>query len=214
MTWMGETGMEIFSGPAVPFAVLMAVALLAWRLGHRHAQSLVGAERQEPGKGTASARPKSQAGTAGAQSRDVVANHLSGSSPQAGHDSAGRNGDTPPCQRAAPDKPKVALEAAISLGDVHEEMIAYRRQEHVLFGAQGDAMAIALTPASDRPAHRHTAPSHQPAYPPPRAATAAGVCKAPGDCDGDNAPGGPATPGGADARRATMSQPASPSERV
>lgn len=214
MTWMGEVGMEIFSGPAVPFAVLMAVALVAWMLGHRHARSLAGVQGQEPARDAVSGLPALPGVSAGARAGDTIADHLSGSSAQASHDTAGRDDDAPLCQRAARAERKVALEAAISLGDVHEEMIAYRRQEQVLFGAQGDAMAIALTPASDRLSYRYTGLSGQPTCPPPRAPMAAGFCKAQCDCNGAGAPRGPGTPDDADARRTTMPQPASPSERV
>ncbi len=214
MTWMGEVGMEIFSGPAVPFAVLVAVALFAWRLGHRHAQSVVGMQRQEPAGDAASGLPALPLVSAGDRAGHAVADHLSGSSAHAGRDTADRDNDAPLCQRGARDERKVALEAAISLGDVHEEMIAYRRQEQVLFGAQGDAMAIALTPASERLYHRYTGLSGQPTCPPPRAALTAGVCKVPCHCDGEDAPGSPGTPDDADARRVTMPQPASASERV
>lgn len=194
--------MEIFSGPAVPFAVLVVVALCAWMLGHRHARSLTGVQGREPSKEAASGLYVAQRSSADARVHDAMEDDVAGSGAHTDRDTASVGDGAALCPDAVRKGRKVTLEAAISLGDVHEEMIAYRRQEHVLFGAQGDAMAIELTPAADRNPCHNLGPNGQSTCSPRRGAVASGARKAPGDADG------------ADPRRVTMLQPASPSERV
>lgn len=194
--------MEFFSGPAVPFAVLVVVALCAWMLGHRHARSLTGVEGRDPARGAASGLYVAQPSSADARAHDAMEGHAAGSGAHIDRDTARAGDGAAPCPDAARKGRKVALEAAISLGDVHEEMIAYRRREHVLFGAQGDAMAIELTPAADRNPCHNLGPNGQPTCPPRDHAVASRARKDPGDADS------------ADPRGVTMLQPALPSERV
>jgi hypothetical protein len=109
----GEVTMTFAEGPAVLGGIMIWAALGAWALG-RWQGGLVAPESvrasplpQQPGEEAASA-PDRTAQTAPRASAPT------------------------PCQHAARDERRMALAAASCLGEMHEEITAYRRTEHIL----------------------------------------------------------------------------------
>jgi len=110
--------MDFFGGPAALGGIIMCVALGAWILGRWQGIGV-------PADG----------------SRDPLRDLQSPSSDHA----ASTQSDRPapiPCQQAALAERRGALEAAVSLGELHAEVSAYRRAQQVLADLAGDQLDL------------------------------------------------------------------------
>lgn len=137
------------NGPAVLGGMMLTVAMLAWALGRWQGGFSAAEEARKPGEREA---PEG-AMQAAPQGLEAV------------HD-------------AARMQRRSALAAADSLGDLHEEISAYRRAQQVLASAEGDGLGINTLAGDARSECRHLGVMGQPtcaAAEPVRAACACGT---------------------------------------
>jgi hypothetical protein len=113
----GEAGMDIAGGPAALGGIMMGVALAAWSLG-RWQGGLVSCDNRSAAAG---------------EIERVAAGNLELHPPFA---------VATPCQTAARMERNVAMATALSLGDMHAEISAYRRAEQVLAGLTSDPLRL------------------------------------------------------------------------
>ncbi|WDA42552.1 hypothetical protein [Erythrobacter sp. BLCC-B19] len=147
--------MVLFESPAMLGGIIVGVAMLAWTLGRWH--SGVAAS-------DAAARPAPKV----EPSRPVPA-------PDSAAPEAAR-GVVVMCQQAARDERRIAAATARSLGEMHEEIAAYRRQERVLAAALSDGLLVELLPARARHECRYLGLIGQPTCPMSEAEVAAQNC--------------------------------------
>ncbi len=105
--------MDIAEGPAVLGGIVIWAALGAWALGRWQGGLVAPADLPAS---TPSQQPSGEAGPA----------------PDYAAKPSARAPHRTPCQDAARDERRIALAAAPSLGEVHDEITAYRRTEHIL----------------------------------------------------------------------------------
>lgn len=120
--------MDISGGPAVLGGIIIWAALGAWALGRWQGGLVAGPDAMAAPTHPADAGD--QPAAAGAGAADPV--------PPA----ACAAPEPAPCQDAARDERRVALDAAPCLGQVHREITAYRRAEQVLAGFDADVLRL------------------------------------------------------------------------
>ena len=110
--------MDLFGGPAALGGIIMCVALAAWTLGRWQGMALSTDTTCDP------------AGDAQPLSCD--------------HAAAIKDHRPPPipCQQAAQADRRGALDVAVSLGELHAEVSAYRRAQQVFAGLASDPLEL------------------------------------------------------------------------
>ena len=151
--------MDFFGGPAALGGIIMCVALGAWILGRWQGSDVSAGGTCEPVRDL----PLSPA--------DHVAPDRS---------------DWPapiPCQQAALAERRGALDAALSLGELHAEVSAYRRAQQVLADLAGDQLDLPARRSGALPECRYVGLTGQPTCAMPaavrRACAAGDSCNAP-----------------------------------
>jgi hypothetical protein len=114
----GEVTLDIAGGPAALGGMMMCVALAAWSLG-RWQGGLVTDENRR---------------SAAASEADRLVTDNPGIYPS--------SAPAAPCQNAARAERDVELASATSLGDMHAEISAYRRDEQVLAALKSDPLHL------------------------------------------------------------------------
>lgn len=135
------------NGPAVLGGMMLTVAMLAWALG-----------RWQGGFSASEDPPKPDESEAPDGAMQAVPHEL-----EAVHD-------------AARMQRRSALAAADSLGDLHEEISAYRRAEQVFASAEGDGLGIDMLASDARSECRHLGVMGQPTCAVPEPIRAACAC--------------------------------------
>lgn len=110
--------MELLDGPAVLGSIIMFATLAAWAFGRVQGGLAVPEETAAPVGERSLARPAEAAPPAGSAAAST------------------------PCQHAARNERSVALAAAPALGDMHEEIAAYRRAQQVFAGMDEDGLRL------------------------------------------------------------------------
>lgn len=151
--------MDFFGGPAALGGIIMCVALGAWILG-RWQGMVVSAGR----------------------TRDSVRDLRTSPSDHAAPDQNERPAPFP-CQQATVAERRGALDVALSLGELHAEVSAYRRAEQVLADFAGDQLHLPARRSGARAECRYVGLTGQ-----PTCAMPAAVRRACAEGDGCNAP--------------------------
>jgi hypothetical protein len=133
--------MDFLADPAVLGGVVMGAVLSGWLMGRRHGAAALG---DQAGLPEPEARFEARATSHDGDMADVTA-----------------------CQHAARAERRQVIEAARSLGELHEEVSAYRRREQVLASALSDGLLVELLPAAARDECRYLGLIGQPTCPLP-----------------------------------------------
>lgn len=120
--------MEFFGGPAALGAIMMCLMLGAWTLGHWQGSIVPGGPRSH-------------------EAEPSPADHI----PVSAGDQAGHI----PCQQAARDERRRALDLADSLGDLHAEVSAYRRAQQVLASLASEPLELSARRSGTHQACRY-----------------------------------------------------------
>lgn len=116
--------MDLSGGPAALSGIMMGVALGAWSMG-----------RWQGGLAVSGDRTPAAAPTAGPVCSEADEAPIQ------------RATDAAPCQEAAQAERRNAMAAADSLGELHDEISAYRRAQKVLAGINCDGLGLNLAEA-------------------------------------------------------------------
>ena len=123
--------MDLPGGPAVLGGIIMCVASGAWMLGRWQGRALSAGEAMDAGRESQGEPHDPEIGPPVHHAPPI------------------------PCQQAARDERRGALEPDLSLGDLHAEVSAYRRAQQVLAGLTGDPFELPALRSSNRPDCRY-----------------------------------------------------------
>jgi hypothetical protein len=119
--------MDLSGGPAALGGIMMGLALGAWLMG-RWQGGLAVSDDRAPAAAPTAGPDRSEADEVPMQRATAVA----------------------PCQEAAQAERRNAMAAAGSLGELHDEISAYRRAQKVLAGLNGDGLGLSLADARSK----------------------------------------------------------------
>jgi hypothetical protein len=139
--------MGLLADPAVLGSVVMAAVLSGWLLGRRH-----GVPAPDEALAHPTAEPEAPSTAVAAFDSEALSGATSGATA---------------CQHVARAERRQVIEAARSLGELHAEITAYRRQEQVLASALSDGLLVELLPAAARGECRYLGLIGQPTCPLP-----------------------------------------------
>ncbi len=135
--------MDFLADPAVLGGVVMGAVLSGWLMGRRRGAHALDDQAAMPAPEPAAPSDVQPSG----HDKPAVA--------------------VTPCQHAAQAERRQVIDAARSLGELHAEVTAYRRQEQVLASALNDGLLIELLPAAAQGECRYLGLIGQPTCPLP-----------------------------------------------
>lgn len=159
--------MELLEGPAMLGSIIMFAMLAAWAFGRLQGGLAVPDEAAAPvAEGSFARRAKPAPAPAAASAAAPT-----------------------PCQHAARNERSVALAAAPALGDMHDEIAAYRRAQQVFAGMDDDGLRLVPVQLEGPPNCRFIGLTGEPTC--GLSAPARGACAPGTPCAADIAPARP-----------------------